>query len=143
VLPKDAREATDTFVKRGQGDVLLNWETEAILAKRSGELPGGYRVFSPNILTEMPVAVVDKNVDKHGTRKVAEAFSRFLFTPAAQKAYADNGLRPVTPEGKTYANGKFPNAKFFRIGDFGGWAEADKKFFGKGGIWDQIFAQSR
>ena len=143
VLPKDAREATDTFVKRGQGDVLLNWETEAILAKRSGELSGGYRVFSPNVLTEMPIAVVDKNVDKHGTRKVAEAFSHFLFTPAAQKAYADNGLRPVTPEGKTYANGKFPNVKFFRIADLGGWGEADKKFFGKGGIWDQIFAQTR
>jgi sulfate transport system substrate-binding protein len=100
-------------------------------------------VFSPNVLTEMPIAVVDKNVDKHGTRKVAEAFSHFLFTPAAQKAYADNGLRPVTPEGKTYANGKFPNVKFFRIGDLGGWGEADKKFFGKGGIWDQIFAQTR
>jgi len=143
VLPKDAREATDTFVKRGQGDVLLNWETEGILAKRSGELPGGYRVFSPNVLTEMPINVVDKNVDKHGTRKVAEAFTRFLFTPAAQKAYADNGLRPVTPEGKSYARGKFPNVKFFRIGDLGGWGETDKKFFGKGGIWDQIFAQTR
>ena len=55
----------------------------------------------------------------------------------------DNGLRPVTPEGKAYANGKFPNVKFFRIADLGGWAETDKKFFGKGGVWDQIFAQTR
>jgi sulfate transport system substrate-binding protein len=119
VLPKDAREATDTFVKRGQGDALLNWETEGILAKRSGALPGGYRVFSPNVLTEMSI------------------------TPADQKAYADNALRPVTPEGKSYARGKFPNVKFFRIADLGGWAETDKKFFGKGGVWDQIFAQNR
>ena len=143
VLPKDAREATDTFLKRGQGDVLLNWETEGFLAKRNGELPGGYRVFSPNVLTEMPHTVVDKNADKRGTRRVAEAFTRFLYTPAAQKIFVDNGFRPVTPEGKSYARGKFPNVKFFRIGDLGGWGETDKKFFGKGGIWDQIFAQTR
>lgn len=143
VLPKDAREATDTFVKRRQGDVLLNWETEAVLARKSGEWTGPVKVFSPNVLTEMPIAVVDRNVDKHGTRKAAEAFARFLYTPAAQKIFVDNGFRPVTPQGKAYAQGKFPSAKFFRVGDFGGWGAVDKKFFGKGGLWDQIFAQSR
>jgi sulfate transport system substrate-binding protein len=55
----------------------------------------------------------------------------------------DNGFRPVTPQGKAYAQGKFPSAKFFKVGDFGGWNAVDKKFFGKGGLWDQIFAQSR
>ncbi|WP_411877001.1 sulfate ABC transporter substrate-binding protein [Vulcanococcus limneticus] len=143
VLPKDAREATDTFVKRKKGDVLLNWETEAILAKRNGEWKTPYKIFSPNVLTEMPIAVVDKNVDKKGTRKVAEAFARFLFTAPAQKAFADNGFRPVTAEGKAYAKGRFQDVKFFRIGDLGGWPSVDKKHFSKGGVWDQIFSQTR
>jgi sulfate transport system substrate-binding protein len=143
VLPKDAREATDTFVKRRKGDVMLNWETEAILAKRTGEWTTPYKIFSPNVLTEMPIAVVDKNVDKKGTRKVAEAFAKFLYTPAAQKAFVDNGFRPVTAEGKAYAKGKFQEVKFFRIGDLGGWPNFDKKNFGKGGTWDQIFSKTR
>ena len=143
VLPKDAREATDTFVKRRKGDVLLNWETEAILARKNGEWTVPYKLPSPNVLTEMPIAVVDKNVDKHGTRRVAEAFAKFLYTPTAQKLFVDNGFRPVTPEGKAYARGKFQDVKFFRISDFGGWAAFDKKFFAKGGVWDQIFKKSR
>jgi sulfate/thiosulfate-binding protein len=143
VLPKDAREATDFFVKRNQGDVLLNWETEAILAKQKGKWTTPYKVFSPNVLTEQPVAVVDRVVDKRGTRKVAEAFARYLYTPTAQKIFVDKGFRPVTPEGKAYARGKFPTASFFKVGDFGGWGGVDQKFFGKGGVWDQIFAKSR
>lgn len=143
VLPKDAREATDFFVKRNQGDVLLNWETEAILAKRKGEWTAPYKVFSPNVLTEQPVAVVDKVVDKRGTRKVAEAFVRYLYTPTAQRIFVDNGFRPVTPEGKAHARGKFPTVNFYKVGDFGGWGAVDKKFFGPGGIWDQIFAKTR
>lgn len=143
VLPKDAREATDTFVKRHKGDVLLNWETEAILARKNREWTVPYKLPSPNVLTEMPIAVVDRNVDKHGTRRVAEAFSKFLYTPTAQKIFVDNGFRPVTPEGKAYARGKFQEVQFFRISDFGGWAAFDKKFFGKGGVWDQIFSKSR
>ena len=143
VLPKDAREATDFFVKRNQGDVLLNWETEAILAKKKGEWTAPYKVFSPNVLTEQPVAVVDKVVDRRGSRKVAEAFVRYLYTPTAQKIFVDNGFRPVTPEGKAYARGKFPTVNFYKVSDFGGWGAVDQKFFGKGGVWDQIFAKSR
>jgi sulfate transport system substrate-binding protein len=143
VLPKDAREATDAFVKRNKGDVLLNWETEAILARQQGEWRVPVKVFSPNVLTEMPIAVVDRNVDRKGTRKAAEAFARFLYTPAAQKIFADSGFRPVTPEGRAYAKGRFPNVKFFRISDLGGWPTVDRKFFSKGGVWDQIFSQSR
>jgi sulfate transport system substrate-binding protein len=143
VLPKDAREATDTFVKRKQGDVLLNWESEAILARRTGEWTTPVKTFSPNVLTEQPIAVVDRYVDKKGTRRVATAFARFLFTAPAQRAFADNGIRPVTPEGKAYAGNRFPTVKFFRVGDFGGWASVDRKFFGKGAIWDQIFARTR
>lgn len=143
VLPKDAREATDTFVKRKKGDVLLNWETEAILAKRQGEWTTPYKLFSPNVLTEMPATVVDKNVDKKGTRRVAEAFVKFLFTPAAQRIFANNGFRPVTPEGKAAARGKFQQLKFFTIGNLGGWSAFDQKHFGKGGQWDQIFRKTR
>jgi sulfate transport system substrate-binding protein len=143
VLPKDAREATDFFVKRNQGDVLLNWETEAILAKQKGEWTTPYKVFSPNVLTEQPVAIVDKVVDKRGTRKVAQAFLAYLYTPTAQKIFVDKGFRPVTPEGKAYARGKFPAVNFFKVSQFGGWGGVDTKFFGKGGVWDQIFAKSR
>lgn len=143
VLPKDAREATDLFVKRRQGDVLLNWETEAILARRKGEWTTPYKLFSPNVLTEQPVTVVDRVVDRRGTRRVAEAFVRFLFTPAAQKAFVDNGFRPVTPAGKAYAKGRFQEVKTFRVGNFGGWGAVDRTFFGKGGVWDQIFSRTR
>lgn len=143
VLPKDAREATDTFVKRRKGDVLLNYENEAILAKRTGEWTVPYKLPSPNILIEGPIAVVDKNVDKHGTRKVSEAFAKFLYTPAAQKAFANNGFRPVTPAGKAAARGKFQQVQTYTVEAFGGWAKVNKSFFGKGGTWDQIFSKSR
>jgi sulfate transport system substrate-binding protein len=143
VLPKDAREATDTFVKRRKGDVLLNYENEAILAKKTGEWTTPYKVPSPNILIEGPIAVVDQNVDKHGTRKVAQAFAKYLFSPTAQKIFVDEGFRPVTPEGKTYAAGKFPEVKTFKVVDLGGWKDVSKTFFDKGGLWDQIFSQSR
>ena len=143
VLPKDAREATDTFVKRRKGDVLLNYENEAVLARKTGEWSEPVKIPSPNVLIEGPIAVVDKNVSKHGSRKVAEAFARFLYTPTAQKAFVDSGFRPVTIEGKAYAQGKFPAVNTWRVTKLGGWKVVDKKFFAKGGLWDQIFAQSR
>lgn len=94
VLPKDAREATDVFFKQKQGDVLLNYENEVLLAKQKGEvLP--YVIPDPNISIDNPIAVVDTNVDKHDTREVAEAFVQFLFTPEAQREFAKAGFRPV------------------------------------------------
>jgi sulfate transport system substrate-binding protein len=143
VLPKDAREASDTFVKRKKGDVLLNYENEAILARKTGEWSVPYKLPSPNILIEGPIAIVDRNVDKHGTRKVAVAFAKFLYSPVAQKAFVDNGFRPVTAEGKAFAKGKFQQVKTFTVAKFGGWANVNKKFFGKAGLWDHIFAKSR
>jgi len=143
VLPKDAREATDTFVKRRKGDVLLNDENESILARKIGEWTEPVKVFSPNVLIEAPIAVVDKNVDKHGTRKVAEAFARFLYTPAAQRAFVDSGFRPVTIGGKAYAKGRFPDVTTWRITKLGGWRTVDKTFFSKCGVWDQIVSQTR
>lgn len=143
VLPKDAREATDTFVKRKKGDVLLNWETEAILARQKGEWTTPYKLFSPNVLTEQPATVVDKNVDKKGTRRVAEAFVKFLFTPQAQQVFTKNGFRPATPAGQAAARGRFQQLKFFTIGDLGGWGAFDQKHFAKDGVWEQIFRRSR
>jgi sulfate transport system substrate-binding protein len=143
-LPKDAREATDVFVKRNQGDVLLNYENEAILAKKTGAWTIPYVVPKTNILIEGPVAVVDKNVDKKGTRKVAEAFAKFLYTDPAQQAFADEGFRPVTPKVKAATRNRFaPLTKVFTAKDFGGWNAINKTFFGNGGLWDQIFSKSR
>jgi len=143
VLPKDAREATDTFIKKGQGDVLLNYENEAILAKKTGEWTVPYKIPSPNILIEGPVTVVDRNVDRKGTRKVAEAFTRYLYTPQAQRVFADNGFRPVDPAVKAATARSFPAVKTFTVSEFGGWKSINKKVFGNGGLWDQIFSQSR
>lgn len=96
ILPKDAREATDLFFKEGKGDVLLNYEDEVILAGQNGQkLP--YIIPEVNISIDSPVAVVDKNVDKHGTRQVAEAFVDFLYTSFAQQEFAKLGYRPVNP----------------------------------------------
>ena len=143
-LPKDAREATDVFVKRNQGDVLLNYENEAILARKTGTWTVPFVVPKTNILIEGPVAVVDKNVDRKGTRKVAEAFARFLYTDEAQEAFADEGFRPVNPKVKAATRNRFsPLTKVFTAKDFGGWAAINKSFFGTGGLWDQIFSKSR
>jgi sulfate transport system substrate-binding protein len=74
---------------------------------------------------------------------VAEAFTKYLYTPLAQKIFATNGFRPVTPEAKAATKGKFPAVKTFTVADFGGWKTVNKKFFGSGGTWDEIFSKSR
>lgn len=97
-----------------------------------------------NILIEGPIAVVDKNVDRKGTRKVAEAFTRYLFTDAAQRVFAEEGFRPVTAKVKVETRSRFaPVTKLFTAKDFGGWDTINKRFFGKGGLWDSIFSKSR
>ena len=139
VLPKDSRESSDVFYKQGQGDVLINYENEVLLAKQQG----GDQPFSvptdANISIDAPVAVVDTNVDKHGTRKAAEAFAKFLFTPEAQREFAKAGFRPVEfTVAKEYET-QFPKVKkLFTVKDFGGWSSVDAKFFKDGGIFDQI-----
>lgn len=139
VLPKDARESTDVFYKQGQGDVLLNYENEVLLGKQKGEnLP--YILPPVNISIDAPVAVVDKNVDKHGTREVATAFVKYLFTPEAQTEFAKTGFRPVNPTvAKQFAKNYPTIPKLFTVSAFGGWETAQKKFFSDGGIFDQVF----
>jgi sulfate transport system substrate-binding protein len=141
VLDSGARGATTTFVERGIGDVLLAWENEALLAiKELG--PDKFEIVAPSvsILAEPPVAVVDKVVDKRGTRKVAEAYLNFLYTDAAQELIAKNYYRPtVEKEAKKYA-AQFPAVKLFTIGDVAGdWAKAQKTHFADGGVFDQIY----
>ncbi len=140
VLPKDAREASDAFFKQGQGDALLNYENEIILANQKGEkVP--YVVPAVNISIDTPVAVVDKNVEKHGTREVAEAFTKYLFSPEAQKEFVKLGYRPAAAnlEKDKALSDKFPKVNtLFTIKDLGGWSEVQKKFFDDGGIFDEI-----
>ncbi len=144
-LPKDAREATDAFLKRGQGDVLLNYENEAILARSQGELKGPFVVPPLNIRIEGPVAVVDRNVDRRGTRKAAEALAAYLQTPAAQRIFAEQGFRPVNAQVWAEVKDRFaPVPRPFTVAAFGGWEKVDQTFFGKsGGLWDDLFGQTR
>ena len=144
-LPKDAREATDAFLKRGQGDVLLNYENEAILARSLGELKQPFVVPEVNILIEGPVAVVDRNVDSRGTRKPAEALAAYLQSAEAQRIFAEQGFRPVNPQVWQEVKSRFaPVPKPFTVAAFGGWQKVESTFFAKsGGLWDELFGQSR
>ncbi|MGF1568641.1 MAG: sulfate ABC transporter substrate-binding protein [Nodosilinea sp.] len=141
VLPKDAREATDVFYQRGQGDVLINYENEVQLAAQKGEVQP-FIIPDVNISIDNPVAVVDANVDKHGTREVAEAFVEFLFTPAAQQEFAKVGFRPVDPGVAEEFADQYPKVKtLFTVSDLGGWGAVQDKFFADGTIFDQIQAK--
>lgn len=141
VLDTGARGATTTFVQRGIGDVLLSWENEAQLALKE---QGGdkFEVIYPkvSILAEPPVAVLDKNVDRHGTRKVAEAYLQFLYTKQAQEIEAKNFYRPRDAEvQKAYAK-NFPAITLYTIDDvFGGWTKAQATHFADGGVFDHIY----
>ncbi len=143
-LPKDSREAADLFLKRGQGDVLLTYENEAILAKRQGLLESPFVVPSPNIRIEGPVVVIDRNVDRRGTRKAAEALATYLSGPEAQKIFAEEGFRPVNPSVWAQVKDRFPPVtSLYGAAAFGGWAKINATFFSKGGLWDQLFASTR
>jgi sulfate/thiosulfate transport system substrate-binding protein len=145
VLDSGARGSTTTFVERGIGDVLLAWENEAILAiKELG--PDKFEVVAPtlSILAEPPVAVVDKVVDKKGTRKVAEAYLQYLYTDEGQEIAAQNYYRPTSEKvAKKYA-AQFPKVKLFTIDEvFGGWSKVQNAHFGDGGTFDQIYQPGR
>lgn len=142
VLDSGARGSTTTFVQRGIGDVLIAWENEALLA---AEMLGKDKVEivvpSMSILAEPPVAIVDKVVDRRGTRKVAEAYLRFLYSPEGQELAARHHYRPRSQEVLAKYAHKFPKIRLVTIDDaFGGWAQAQKIHFSDGGIFDQIYA---
>src|SRR6478609_8630035 len=143
VLDTGARGSTTTFAQRGIGDVLLAWENEAFLAlDELGADKFEIVVPSLSIKAEPPVAVVDQVVDAKGTRKVAEAYLNFLYTPEAQKLIAHNYYRPSDPKSADPKDlARFPDVKLVSIDDplFGGWAKAQPKHFADGGIFDQIY----
>lgn len=141
VLDTGARGSTVTFVERGVGDVLLAWENEAYLAlKEFGKDKFQIVVPSISILAEPPVAVVDKVVDRKGTRAAAEAYLKYWYTKEAQEIAGRNFYRPTDPEvAKKYA-GSFAKVDLFTIDDvFGGWTKAQKTHFTDGGVFDQIY----
>ncbi|MGZ3158185.1 MAG: sulfate ABC transporter substrate-binding protein [Burkholderiaceae bacterium] len=141
VLDSGARGSTVTFAERGIGDVLITWENEAYLAIKEFGADKVEIVAPPlSILAEPPVAVVDKNVDKHGTRKVAEAYLQYLYTDEAQEIIAKNYYRPaIEKEAKKYA-AQFPKVKLFKLSEVAGnWTKAQKTHFADGGLFDQIY----
>ncbi len=142
ILDSSGRASSVTFTRRGLGDVLLNWENEALLALK--EAPGQYEIVYPSIsiLAEPSVALVDSNVDRRQTRAAAEAFLRYLYTPEAQEIAARNFYRPRDAAVLARYAKQFPGLRLTTVGgDFGGWAKAQATHFADGGIFDQIYGK--
>jgi sulfate/thiosulfate transport system substrate-binding protein len=141
VLDSGARGSTVTFAQRGVGDVLLAWENEAYLAlDEFGADKFETVVPARSIVAEPPVAVVDKVVDKRGTRKAAEAYLRFLYTPEAQEIAARHHYRPIEPAVAQRHAKEFTPAKLFALAEVAGdWRTAQKKHFDDGGVFDQVY----
>jgi sulfate/thiosulfate transport system substrate-binding protein len=145
VLDSGARGSTVTFAERGQGDVLLAWENEAHLSLKEFGAQKFDIVYPPSsILAEPPVAVVDKVVDKRGTREVATAYLEYLYTPEGQEIAARNFYRPIDEKVAAKYAKQFPAVKLFTIDQvFGGWTKAQKTHFADGGVFDQIYSKSK
>ena len=141
VLDSGARGSTVTFAERGVGDVLLAWENEAQLARKEfGADTFDIVVPSLSILAEPPVALVDKVVDKRGTRKLAEAYLEYLYSDEGQEIAARNFYRPRSQKVAAKYAANFPTLSLFTIDEsFGGWAKAQKTHFADGGVFDQIY----
>jgi sulfate transport system substrate-binding protein len=145
VLDTGARGATTTFTERGIGDVLIGWENEAFLARKSlGE--DRFEIVTPSlsILAEPTVAVLDGNAKRRGTVEAAEAYMRFLYTPEGQEIIARNYYRPRDAAVAARHAGTFPDVAMLQIDrDFGGWNAAQKRFFADGGLFDSIYGGIR
>jgi len=145
VLDTGARGSTTTFIQRGMGDVLIAWENEAFLAlKEVGK--GACEIIAPSvsILAEPPVAVVDKVAKKHGTEAVAKAYLEYLYTETGQEIVARHYYRPRSEAVASKYASRFPKVELFTIDEvFGGWAKAQPKHFGDGGIFDKIYTKKR
>jgi sulfate/thiosulfate transport system substrate-binding protein len=145
VLDSGARGALTTFAERNVGDVFISWENEAFLAvKELGPAKFDIVVPSISILAEPPVAVVDKNVDRKGTRAVAQAYLEFLYTPQGQALAAKHHYRPRDAKVAAEHAGTFSKVELFTIDEqFGGWSKAQAQHFKDGGAFDRIFARAR
>ncbi len=143
VLDSGARGSTITFTERGIGDVFLSWENEAFLAvKELGPDKFDIVVPSLSILAEPPVSVVDKNVDRKGTRAVAQAYLEYLYTPEGQEIAAKHYYRPRDAKVAAKYASAFPKVQLFTIDEvFGGWTKAQTTHFNDGGVFDRIFTK--
>jgi sulfate transport system substrate-binding protein len=144
VLDGGGRGATTTFAQRGIGDALVTFESEAPLIER--EFGGGFEVIYPTrtILAENPVSVVDKVVDRKGTRKVAEAYLQYLYSEAGQEIAARHNLRPRSPKVQLRYAKAFPKVETFTVDEvFGGWTRAQQDHFNDGALYDQIIAAAK
>ena len=141
ILDTGARDATNTFIRRRVGDVLINWENEALLAvERLGQDQYEIVVPSVSILAEPTVAVVDGNVDKKGTRQVAEEYLKYLYSVEAQNLLARHYYRPILPEVAAKYENIFPKLQLFTIDEmFGGWQKAMQQHFVEGASFDQLY----
>jgi sulfate transport system substrate-binding protein len=143
VLDTGAHGSTLTFTQRGIGDVLVGWESDAYLSiKQAG--PGSFEVITPSIsiLCEPPVAIVDKNVDRHGTRAIATEYLKYLYSPAGQDVIGKNFYRPRDAAASAKYAGQFSNVKMVTVKEaFGGWSKAQPEFFADGGIFDQVYVK--
>ncbi|NDJ55522.1 sulfate ABC transporter substrate-binding protein [Enterobacteriaceae bacterium 4M9] len=140
VLDSGARGATNTFVERGIGDVLIAWENEALLATKQLGVDK-FEIVTPSesILAEPSVSVVDKVVDKKGTRDVANAYLKYLYSPEGQEIAAKNYYRPRDKQVAAKYEGEFPKLKLYTVDQVAGsWAQAQKEHFASGGVFDQI-----
>jgi sulfate transport system substrate-binding protein len=140
IMDKGARESITNFEK-GVGDVAITYENEVLVGRQAGQTYE-YVVPRSTILIQNPVALVDASVDKHGTREAARAFVDFLWTPEAQRAYAQFGLRPVDPEVAKEVEAKFPRVEdLWTIDALGGWARVLEEIYGPQGVWPRVFAE--
>lgn len=140
MLDTGARGSTITFAQRGLGDVLIAWENEAhLVLKEFGAEKFDIVVPPFSILAQPPVAVVEKYAKKHGTETVAKAYLDFLYTEKAQEIIAKNHYRPLNPAVAAKYEQSFPKLELVNIRDFGGWKVVQPKFFGDGGVFDQIY----
>ena len=145
ILTRDAREALDVFFKQAQGDALVNYENEVLFIESKG-FKAPYILPPNNLSIDNPIAIIDRNVEKHGNREVVEAFMQYLFSAEAQIEFAKAGFRPIeptisnTPENLT----RFPKiTNLATIQDFQSWSAVQKKFFADGAMFDQIQAQKK
>lgn len=139
VLDTGARGSTTTFAQRQIGDVFISWENEAHLVQK--QYPGEYEIVTPalSILAEPPVAIVDKVVDRKGTRDLAQAYLEFLYTPEAQDIIGRHFYRPVDPAASSKYASILKPVELVTIAEFGGWQEAQKTHFNDGGVFDRIY----
>ena len=144
VLDTGARGATTSFAQRDLGDVLIAWENEAFLVRKEfGGVDFETVLPSVSVLAEPPVAVVDSVVDKRGTRKVAEAYLQYLYTPEGQEIVARNFYRPRDPAVAAKYAKVFPSLTLATIKDFGGWDRAQASYFADGGLFDRIYVPGK